>query len=498
MTYLIAAWLGCGPGPETDPVSQPDADADTDADSDADSDVDVDTDADTDTDPEPIATFLAPEFEDFSTMGWVEALDALHAKLLAEYAYGAHKSPVFADALQATYDAVRPELEVAEAEDEAPDYYALLRQYLNAVPDGRVLLDGNDRGTIDDYIGASYGLQIARLDDGRVIATKVLPDSDAALAGIKPGTEIIDWNGVPIEDALAAVDVRWGERPPATAAALRSLQERLLTRGPEDSTITLTFLNPVESLTPAELQGVEDDYAGLQLSSPWPALPPDEVVALHLLGEDTAHLRINFVAKALEGEVRDAFIDLEDRNADGIVLDLRGCDGADHESAAEMISPMYVDDTFFEYQLFVNTLTGALEHDTDNELDLIEIPTPPDTWTGAVVVLVNGGTLGACEMMAAALLEELDDVAIVGFDGTHGSPGLDGGSALMPEDLTVLWPSGVPAAADEQLLLAGDGSGDGGVAPTDVIPREEQRMVDQMAGVDVELDFAEEVLETLL
>ncbi len=495
--YALVLWLGCGP--EEAPLPPPATDADTDTDSDSDTDADVDTDGGsdtdsgtdtgTDTDTEPPATFSLPESTDLSALTWTEAFEALHLKIVAEYAYSAHKTLD----LTAIHDLVAAEMLIAETADDPNLYYAALRHYVFAIPDGQASLSGNDHGVIDDYIEGSYGLQLVTLDDGRTIVTAVAPDSLAEDAGLAPGTEIVAWNSLPIADALAAVDVRWGERPAATLSDLASLQHRLLVRGPDGATATVTFINPVFSLSTVDLDATDDNGLGLSLSTPWPVLAPDQVIAIEPLSPTTATLRINYVAALLEGEVRDAFIQLDDLDADGLVLDLRGCDGVNHASGAEMISPLFEVGTFFETQLFMNLVTGTLEHDVDNPDDTIEIPIPVQTWKGPVVVLVNSGTVGPCELMATAVAA-LPNTAVVGFDNTHGSPGLPGGSAFLPEGLIVSWPIGAPAAVDDQLVLAPEQDGIGGVPLTHPIPRDEARAIDQMAGVDVEMVYASEIL----
>ena len=59
-----------------------------------------------------------------------------------------------------------------------------------AIPDAHVGASLNSQIFFEDA-GGSFGLVLAELSDGRVLVTKVLPDTPGWQAGIAPGAEII-------------------------------------------------------------------------------------------------------------------------------------------------------------------------------------------------------------------------------------------------------------------------------------------------------------------
>ena len=77
-----------------------------------------------------------PEMVDYSEMGWVEAFDALHVKMVDEYAFTEWRNVDW----DLKKDEFRPLIEEAWETQDPLEYYIGLRKYLFSIPDGHVAL----------------------------------------------------------------------------------------------------------------------------------------------------------------------------------------------------------------------------------------------------------------------------------------------------------------------------------------------------------------------
>src|SRR5579864_5580003 len=165
---------------------------------------------------------------DLSARSWPDAFAALCADLAARYPFTSWKGIDW----QARCAATAPRIAAAAARRDAAAYYVGLREFAWSLADGHVGLAGDDHGLASRETGGDFGLRLAQLADGRVVAAAVLQDGAAARAGLPYGAEILTWNGKPAGEALAATPVLWAAWPPSTAEARRAEQLRFLVRAP--------------------------------------------------------------------------------------------------------------------------------------------------------------------------------------------------------------------------------------------------------------------------
>ena len=157
--------------------------------------------------PRHHAALLAGERTEtnLAAFSWSHAFDALCAKLAAEYPFTRWKGIDWA-ALRAQFG---PRIRDAEARRDDRAYYRTLRAFAWSLPDGHVDLRGDDRGLKQAEVGGGYGLGLAEVDDGRVLAARVDPGGPAARGGLAVGAEVLVWNGGPVRAALEGVNVDW-------------------------------------------------------------------------------------------------------------------------------------------------------------------------------------------------------------------------------------------------------------------------------------------------
>jgi len=208
-------------------------------------------------------TLLEPkefELKDFSSQSYTEAFDNMFEFIKTNYAFNGieGKEPDW-DAL---YAELKPRVESAEKKKDASAYFAALRDYTLAFKDGHVGLGGGDIGDQDfaSFVSGGYGFAIRELDDGRVISIFVLEGGPAAEAGMEVGAEVTEFNGTPIDEALAGV------LPYAIQSsdfAIRYQQTRYLLRTQPGTEAAVTFTNPGKPSQTATLTatGERDSFA---------------------------------------------------------------------------------------------------------------------------------------------------------------------------------------------------------------------------------------------
>ena len=113
--------------------------------------------------------------------------------------------------IQAIAKKIIPAVEEAERKNDAGLFYAAITAFGYYFYDGHVSnypegdRDAWERGLIL-LGGNNYGFSMLRIDDGRVVSIMGKSTLPAYQAGIHNGTQIIEWNGKPIEEALAETE----------------------------------------------------------------------------------------------------------------------------------------------------------------------------------------------------------------------------------------------------------------------------------------------------
>jgi carboxyl-terminal processing protease len=208
---------------------------------------------------------------------------------------------------------------------------------------------------------AGIGVEVAAGKDG-VSVVRRMPDSPAERAGIQTGDVIVQIDGV-------AVD------PADLDAAIARM------RGPEGSRIRLA----VRRDGAARLLEFQVERAHVQLYS----------VAAEMLTADVGYLRITSFTDTTASELEQAVARLTRTRAaklDGLIIDLRNDPGGVLDAAVQ------VADDFLDH----GTIVSADGRTADARFR-IEAQ-PGDISHGArLVVLVNGGSASASEILAAAL-----------------------------------------------------------------------------------------------
>ncbi len=252
--------------------------------------------------------------------------------------------------------------------------YGAVRGYVNAIGDPYTVFVEPPAAEIEsDNLQGEYGgvgVEIARNAAGE-ITLRPFPDSPAAAAGIQAGDVLLQVDGTALTAATTTDDA---------AALIRGLvgtEVALTVRHPDGATETVRLTRraiAVPSVTGRMVDGQPD--MGLLTVSRFSEKTPDEL--------------------------RRAAAELEAQGARRFILDLRNNGGGLLDSAVKSAG------------LFLDGGTVMIEAHKDGSEKTYTAPAEAGLLaTAPVVVLVNGGTASAAEILAGALLDR-DRASLIG------------------------------------------------------------------------------------
>ena len=447
--------------------------------------VDLDSDPFTfDRSREPKVDLLEPEslaLDDFSSMGFTEAFDAMLNKFRTEYAFTEYKG-IDWDAKATEF---RPRFEQAEQAGDSAAYVLALRDFLWSIPDTHVGLDTPllDEAFSQETAGG-LGLALRQLDDGRVLVTFLTPGGPAEAAGVGLEAEVTELGGKPILQALEA-NVPWSS-PFGNAESKRLQQLRYAVRFPLGTQVSLKFANPNTPPKTVSLVAAAED-ASFSASSLYAGVTGLELpVEFKVLDNGYGYVRIYsfFDNELLTAQLWDRMMQtLNDNGIPGLVIDLRNNGGGNGFLADQMAA------YFFDEPLVLGN-TGHYDDSIDDfyfdpgdENEFIP-PREELRYFGKVAVIVGPACASACEFFAYDMTLQ-DRAEIVGYNTTAGA----GGSVedfLMPEDISVRFTIGRAVDAEGKIHIEGKG-----VPPTIRVPFDQPSLeADLLEGQDVLLEAA--------
>ena len=242
--------------------------------------------------------------------------------------------------------------------------------------------DPSEYASFEDALEGRYsgvGLWVRPSRDG-VLVSSVHTESPAAEAGIAPG------------DVITSVD-DW----PASTSSVGDVVQRL--RGPAGTTVTV---------------GVVREGVASHVTVTRSVLEASDVTVEHL-ADGVMRIDIRTFTRGVGRNIRDAMSSDPDSHAGGVILDLRGNPGGLLDEAVEVAS------AFLDGGPVVSYEQRDAPDRTLNAIGAGDTQTP-------VVVLVDGGTASAAEVVAAAL-QDRSRAVIVG-SRTYGKGSVQEPSVL--------------------------------------------------------------------
>jgi C-terminal processing protease CtpA/Prc len=360
------------------------------------------------------------------------------------------------------YADLAPKVKEAEQNKDSEAFYLALREYVTAFKDGHVGLNGGDieNQIFTEQTSGGYGFAIRKLDDGRVMVVFVLEEGPAAKAGMQPGAVITEFNGQPIDDAIAAVNPPTA--PHSTEFSLRYQQARYLLRAPEGTKATVTFTNPggaaktIELTTVAERQSLS--YTSTFRGYDSNALP----VEYYVLSADIGYVKINSNYDDLNLIIRLFQRALDTFSANQlttVIFDLRQNSGGAPLGLAGFLTDQEITLGQLEYY---SDKSGAFEPEGLPERVL---PNKEQYRFDKMYLMVDQACASACELEAYSFSQVPGMVVVGQYPSAGVEAEVSRGQFVLPEGMSLQVPTGRFKLPDGSIFLEGKG-----VEPTVRIP----------------------------
>jgi C-terminal processing protease CtpA/Prc len=420
-------------------------------------------------------------FEDLSGLSYTEAFDELIKHLRLRYPFTAYKGLDW-DAIVAE---IRPRIEQAERTRNPGAFNLAMLQFSVLMRDGHVAVAPPEEWLLANY-GGGIGVELGVTDDRRITLRCVAPDLPAAQAGLQPAAEILSWNG---EDPLAVL-----ARTPQIFSASTDFNAELarlvlMARMKPGKEIAVTYRNPGSAATrSAKLVAVED----LEGLGPNPC--GEEVIDLSelpvtvdVLPSGIGYIKVNtfiddvtLMTRAWEWAIQR----LNALEVPAVIVDVRLNQGG-FISLATYFAGSFTDEPFV-----LNT--GFLSDESGNQIDVgdLRVEPAPAQWTKPVAVIINPGCASACEIFAAAVAHDPENLIV----GRSSSAGVEAGVAvwLLPGGLSFQAPVIAFRNPDGTVFLEGVG-----VVPNVKVPNTPETLLVNPRD-DAALDAAVDALQALV
>jgi len=389
----------------------------------------------------------------------------------------------FTDWKDLDWDSIQASLEAEAASAESDeDWDRVFRKLAQSMPDGHVSIWNTDPALdLCPEARASLGVTFALLADGTPVVTTVRSDGPADRAGVTVGDVLAVYDGMPPDGALDAAPLHCSPVGLATHERRARVQARLLGRAPVGAVVSL------------QLQG--DDRYAVELTAEHDGatvrealgMPLPEARVTHQMWTDgVGYIQVGWEETLLSERLfQRAVADLWGEGARSLVIDLRNNDGGTDQTAANIVGTFYEEETFYE------TIT-MYDRRTEGQVVISDVYVEPQPlrWDLPAAVLVNDNTVSSGEGMAM-MLYRLDNVEIIGFEGTAASFGSAGSLIQLPGGWELSYPAGRSLDASGQIQLDSDATLEGGVPPEHRVPwTTDNRIADANDPVGFLVDYA--------
>ena len=434
---------------------------------------------------------------------WISNFDDCINTLSKEYAFTEWKGIDWDE----IYSKYAPLIRLAQNNNNTEDYYLTMRQVSYSLPDGHVGISNDNMGLKKKYVGGSYGLAITELDNGSVIATIILPNSSADLAGIKFGFEILEWKGLKVQDALKQTSILWADNPSATTEDKSFQQQRFLVRDSIGSKAEITYRNneTLEEET-VILEAIDDNYETLKLTNCSFNFtgPYTKTIESKTLSGNYGYIKINVLEplengklvpdvqkgiQSIKDQFKKAIQMFIDQDVLGLIVDIRGNDGGEDSLAAYIAGFFFAQQSFYEYVSIYDKESGLFEIK-----DTIYIDPRTPYFSNPVIVMVSPCAMSSAEGIAMGI--QRSHGKVISFYASNGSFGVTGGKVELIDGYTIVFPFGRSLNSEKMVQIDSKKNGIGGVIPYKRVPKTYDTMYEKyVEGEDIELNFVLEYLK---
>ncbi|MGQ9480635.1 S41 family peptidase [Chloroflexus sp.] len=266
-----------------------------------------------------------------------------------------------------------------------------------------------------------------RVEDGMIVIDRPIPNSPAAQAGLQPGDLILAVDDQEVAELIAGLN--------ENDASARAVS---LIRGPAGSVVRLTLRRPAED----RVFTVAITRAAIPLIT----------VNSTMLPNGIAYIQITEFKATTTGLLDAAIAELRPQQPRAIVLDLRNNSGGFLTTAQEVLGRFYDGIALYE------------EERSGVKKELRTITAVPDRrlYDIPMIVLVNGGSASAAEVVAGALRDQRPNTVLLG-ERTFGK-------GSVQNIYTLRDGSSVRITIARWLTPAGEAINGVGITPQHVVP----------------------------
>ena len=455
--------------------------------------------------------FMYSKLHNYTRLSWSEGFRRTVADMRKEYVLGDWKQIDY-DLLLETY---LPQVRAAEQANDPAAFGALLSDFTYRFYDQHVTvnMNGDDsRGTKDLLAGNDYGLTLFTLTDGETIAVLVSEDGDAYANGIRNGTVITAWDGVPVREAAASVACIYPNyRMQFAVRENEDIYRPLFLSGKGGDTVRVTYLDEDGAEQTVSLSS--SGSARLRLSMAITDLKHDwldtENFGTKMISDTCGYLRIideeyqkipDYIAYLRKGyyprltnDINQKLEQLKAQGMETLVIDLRNNNGGLHVIGGAVCSLFTEEKRFLMYggQRSGNTFRGIIRYDFFPDGRWKDLP---------VVVLVNQATMSAGDS-TALFLGQNENVTLMGITASSGVTQSIGGICYLSGSFSVRYPVYPILGEDNLPMIDTDASRENRIPLDHVIPVDKDaalRIFDRESDGDddYELEYAIQYLQS--
>lgn len=338
---------------------------------------------------------------------------------------------------------ILPEVQLAQQNQDEAGYLVALCKYAYYFHDSHVyvgLVNRENTQIVEEaknrLAGNDYGFSMITYSNGETVAILVEEESEAYDSGIRAGTRIISWNGLPIEDAKKEIEcIYLGSNVHALLENEDKLKAAFLA-GKGDDIVTVEFVDSSGNVQVAEIKKMGGYAERLDefLSRFYCYELDKENFEAEMISDTHGYLRIegeqyNTISdiKAIFSDdypevnemLHEKLTDLESQGMETLIIDTRNNYGGYNVISAEVAS-LFTDVggfnySFGEYENGEYVLTDKHYYEADGRWKDLE-----------VIVLTNASCMSAGDQLVN-LLSECPNVTVIGTTCSSGVNQNNGG-----------------------------------------------------------------------
>ena len=393
----------------------------------------------------------SPYFSNFSHYGWTESFEKMVDELEESYVLGGWK--------EINFNKIRseliPEVQKAENENDEPGFIVALYKLRYELYDGHIWFQTNNPDARSEAVqrltGNDYGLSLFKDNTGNVLAVMTDESGEAYKKGIRDGTEITKWNGVPIDEAVSQVRCIDSEYVFSSIENEEIFKPAFLA-GKGGNEISVSFIdeyNKEQTISIKKSGSYRSRLYSLINTLYGKNFFSNENLYSCMLNDNCGYLRVNSesffdlgkdeIKAVLTGyyselgeKLRADIKLLENQGMDRMIIDLRNNKGG-YDFVSQTIAslfldkPMMPDITNYKNGKFVQ----SQEARKIGRAEWQDIP---------IVIIVNGETCSSGESLAY-WLSRCDNAVVLGNTNTWGCAQGTGGVSILTDDtIEVFYP----------------------------------------------------------